>query len=243
MKNPKVLVACEESQVVCTAFREMGIEAYSCDIQEASGGHPEWHIFGDVTKILTPYPIRISRDKVRMGIEFYTNYGQEIHTIFGGWDLIIAHPPCTFLSCAGAQRLFRKGNIVVDDDRYLKAVEAAEFFKIFLDLPCKHVAVENPNIMRHKFGIKKYDQQIEPFMFGHPWRKRTNLWLKNLPKLQPTEIVEPTGYWVQRSGKRGKGCHGHRSAKIRARTFEGIGKAMASQWGTYLLNLEEDTNA
>lgn len=104
----KVLIACEESQAVCKAFRELGHEAFSCDIIECSGGHPEWHILGDVLKVLNPYPIQVAKDDVRMGIEFYTNYGQNAHTIWGKWDMIIASPPCTDLAVSGARHVKAK---------------------------------------------------------------------------------------------------------------------------------------
>lgn len=198
-----VLVACEESQEVCKAFRARGHTAFSCDIIPCSGGHPEWHIQADAREI-----IKLP------------------------WDLIIAHPPCTFLSCAGAERVFSKGGEVKDTERYERGKQAAEFFNVFLEADCDRIAIENPVIMRGAFGIRKYDQIIHPWQYGHPWHKRTCLWLKNLPPLVPTEIVEPTGYWVQRSGQRARGFRGgHRDPKMRARTFPGIAAAMAEQWG------------
>lgn len=215
----RVLVACEESQEVCKAFRALGHEAYSCDIQECSGGHPEWHIKGDVLPILN-------------GIcEVWTMDGAR-HEIPDRWDLIIAHPPCTYLSCAGAERLFRRDGVVIDRDRLQKAEQAMAFFNCFLDAKCKKIAVENPVIMWKRFGMPKYSQIINPYEFGHPWYKRTFLWLRGLPELTPTNIVEPTGYWVQRSGLRAKGSKGgHRDPKMRAKTFPGIARAMAEQWG------------
>lgn len=213
----KVLIACEESQTVCKAFRARGHEAYSCDIQEPSGGHPEWHILGDCLLYLR-------------GGHLSTMDGQ-VHDI-PAWDLIIAHPPCTYLSCAGAYRLFRKNGEVISQERYKKALEAADFFRQFLEVDCGMFAIENPVIMRDRFGIRKYDQIIEPYQFGDPWYKRTCLWLKGLPKLVPTKVVEPTGYWVQRSGQRAKGfTGGHRDPKMRSKTFPGIAEAMAEQWG------------
>ena len=112
------------------------------------------------------------------------------------------------------------------------ALRAAAFFLKFIEADCQKIAIENPVIMREKFEIRKYDQIIEPYQFGHPWHKRTCLWLKGLPKLVPTQIVQPTGYWVQRSGQRAKGfTGGHRDPKMRAKTFPGIARAMAEQWG------------
>lgn len=196
----RILIACEESQAVCIAMRELGHEAYSCDIQECSGGHPEWHIRGDALELL----------KMK-------------------WDMIIAHPPCTYLSVAGAQRTFPQSG-VPDPVRHAKGEAAAEFFKAFLTADCPRIAVENPVPMKC-FGLPEYDQIIHPYMFGHPWYKRTCLWLKGLPPLMPTELVQPTGYWVQRSGHRAKGeMGGHRDPKLRSKTFPGIAGAMAMQW-------------
>jgi hypothetical protein len=203
----RVLVACEESQAVANEFRARGHEAYSCDLI-ACGGHPEYHIQADAAQIL----------KIR-------------------WDLIVAHPPCTYLTAAGAVRLFNKDHSIKDRSRYEKGVSAAEFFKLFLYADCEHVAVENPVPMKC-FGLPEYDQIIEPYMFGDPWRKRTCLWLRGLPKLKPTKIVEPKGLWV------GSTCanrdpsiytryklNSNRDPKIRSKTFPGIARAMAEQWG------------
>lgn len=196
----RILIACEESQAVCIAMRELGHEAYSCDIQECSGGHPEWHIQADALELL----------KLK-------------------WDMIIAHPPCTYLSAAGAQRTFPVHG-VADPERYAKDEEAARFFRAFIETDCPRVAVENPVPMRC-FGLPRYDQIIHPYMFGHAWYKRTCLWLKGLPPLFATELVEPTGYWVQRSGHRAKNeMRGHRGPKLRSKTFPGIARAMAEQW-------------
>lgn len=196
----RILIACEESQAVCIEMRRLGHEAYSCDIQECSGGHPEWHIQADALELL----------KMR-------------------WDMIIAHPPCTFLSVAGAQRTFPVPG-VADPERYAKGESAARFFRAFLEADCPRVAVENPVPMRC-FGLPQYDQIIHPYMFGHPWYKRTCLWLKGLPPLFATGLMEPTGYWVQRSGHRAKGeMGGHRDPKLRSKTFSGIARAMAEQW-------------
>lgn len=197
----RILVACEESQVVTIELRRLGHEAYSCDIQECSGGHPEWHIKGDALELL----------KMK-------------------WDMIIAHPPCTYLSCAGAMRTFPKAG-VPDSARFKKGQEAAEFFIAFWNADCPRIAIENPLPMKC-FGLPDYAQVIHPYMFGDPWYKRTCLWLKGLPPLVMTESpVEPTGYWVQRSGARAKGyAGGHRDPKMRSKTFPGIARAMAEQW-------------
>ena len=193
----KVLVACEESQEVCKAFRELGHEAYSCDIQECSGGHPEWHLKQDVIPLLE----------------------QE-------WDLIIAHPPCTYLSNAGARHLYPHG--LLNMERYEKGLEAKEFFMKFLNCKCEKVCVENP-LPSKIFRLPDYSQIIQPYEFGHPYKKKTLLWLKNLPPLKPTCIVEcpqstkVAGNWFNTGGKDRQ--------KNRAKTFSGIAKAMAEQWG------------
>lgn len=218
----KVLVACEESQRTCTAFREKGHEAYSCDVQECSGGHPEWHIMGDALKIL------------RGGCDVVTMDGT-IHRIEGRWDLIIAHPPCTYLTNASAVRMKVKGQI--QKERYEKAMEAKAFFMAFLNADCDHICVENP-IPLKIVGLPQYSQIIEPWMFGEPWSKKTCLWLKGLPYLMPTEVVgEGVKPWVNGGCKDAHGNYRRfqgrreRDPKNRAKTFWGIAKAFAEQWG------------
>ena len=199
----KVLVACEESQEVCKAFRELGHEAYSCDIEPCSGGHPEWHLQCDALEMLK-LP----------------------------WDMIIAHPPCTYLSNAGANWLFDADHTIRDPEREKKGWEAKAFFEHFLNAKSSRIAVENPVPMRY-WNLPPYHQIIEPYMFGDPWRKKTCLWLRGLPILMATDIVVPEGLWVGSTSDR-KTKHklsGHRSAKIRSKTFPGIAKAMAEQWG------------
>lgn len=206
----KVLVACEESQAVCIEFRRGGHEAYSCDLQDCSGGHPEWHIKADARELL----------KLK-------------------WDLIIAHPPCTYLTSAGSVNTLDKYHRIKDLDRYLKGIEAAEFFMTFYNADCEKIAIENPAPMRI-FELPKYTQIIEPYMFGEPWKKRTCLWLRGLPKLIPDEIVEPLGTWVQQDGGPNSTTRtrndlymlrGVSGAKNRSKTFPGIANAMARQWG------------
>lgn len=215
----KVLVACEESQAVCKAFRELGHEAYSCDIQECSGGHPEWHILGDALKSIE-------------GGQITTMDGQ-IHDV-GKWDLLIAHPPCTYLSKAGGNRLRIKGEI--QQARFEKGVGAANFFMQFLNADCPRIAVENP-IPLKIFGLPQYSQIIQPFMFGDPWMKTTCLWLKGVPPLMATDVVVPTGKWVNSTDHRKIKANdewqksGKKSQKERSKTFPGIAKAMAEQWG------------
>ena len=207
----KVLVACEESQEVCKAFRAKGHEAYSCDIQEPSGGHPEWHILGDALAVLT-------------GGTITTMEGTR-HEI-GKWDLLIAHPPCTYLSNAGARFLYPKG--ILNEDRLKLGLAAKEFFMAFYNADCEKICIENPTPSR-VYELPKYTQVIQPWMFGHPVQKRTCLWLKGLELLKPTEIVEERqsskvpGNWFNKGGKERQ--------QNRAKTFPGIAKAMADQWG------------
>ena len=206
----RVLVACEESQAVCKAFRELGHEAYSCDLTPPSGGAPQWHIQADALELI----------KIK-------------------WDLIIAHPPCTFLTASSAIRLFSKDHQIKDREREAKGWKARAFFMALLEADCPRIAVENPCPLRH-FNLPPYSQIIEPYMFGDPWKKRTCLWLKGLPELEPTDIVEPKGLWVGSTSGRHKGTgrvkssytlSSKRDPKIRSKTFPGIAKAMAEQWG------------
>ena len=212
----KVLVACEESQRVCTAFREKGHEAYSCDLQPCSGGHPEWHIMQDVIPLLDG---RCS---------FKTTDGIE-HSIDGKWDLLIAHPPCTYLSNAGARFLYPNGKL--NEERLAKGMVAKDFFMHFYNADCDRIAIENP-IPSKVYGLPPYTQTIQPWMFGHPVQKKTCLWLNGLPELQPTNVVEErqstkiSGNWFNSGGKERQ--------KNRAKTFPGIAKAMAEQWGEIL---------
>ena len=163
----KVLVACEESQAVCIAFRKLGHEAYSCDTQECSGGHPEWHIKGDVLPLIN-------------GNKPFITMDGDLHAIVGTWDLLIAFPPCTYLTNAGSVRLRIKGEI--NKERMEKAVEAKAFFMKFLEADCQKICVENPTPGKiHQ--LPQYTQAIQPWWFGHPYTKRTCLWLKNLPPL------------------------------------------------------------
>ena len=208
-----VLVACEESQRVCIAFRERGHNAFSCDVEPCSGEHPEWHIMQDVIQLLDG---RCSF-KTMDGIE---------HSMNGKWDLIIAHPPCTYLSNAGARFLYPKG--VLNEERLAKGMIAKDFFMHFYNADCDRIAIENP-IPSKVYGLPPYTQTIQPWMFGHPVQKKTCLWLNGLPELQPTNVVEERqstkipGNWFNSGGKERQ--------KNRAKTFPGIAKAMAEQWG------------
>jgi hypothetical protein len=215
----RVLVACEESQRVCIEFRRLGHEAYSCDIQECSGGHPEWHIHGDALKALEAG-------------DFRTADGTQHHV--DKWDLLIAHPPCTYLSNAGARHLYR--NHTLQQERYEMGMEAKQFFMAFYNADCDRIVVENP-IPSRVFELPKYSQIIQPYEYGHPYTKRTCLWLKGLPKLVPTNIVEPIATWCpsgsysSKHGEQHKGVFTTDRARNRAKTFRGIARAMAEQWG------------
>ena len=220
-KPLKILVACEESQAVTKELRRLGHGAYSCDILPCSGGHPEWHVMADVIPLINGR------------CEFKTMDGKT-HRIEGRWDLLIAHPPCTFLTAAGAVRLFPNG--VRNEERFEKGKEAAAFFLSFWHADCERIAIENPVPMKC-FGLPEYSYIDEPFNHGDPWRKRTCFWLKNLEPLKPTNIVEPKELWV------GSTCanrdpsistryklRSNRDSKQRAKTFPGIARAIAEQW-------------
>lgn len=210
-----VLVACEESQEVCKAFRANGHNAFSCDIQDCSGGHPEWHIKGDVVPLLNGH------------CSFTTEGGWQV-VIPDKWDLIIAHPPCTYVSNAGARHLYPGGKKILNEERLRKGIEATHFFMRFLYADCEKIAIENP-VPSSVYCLPKYTQIIQPWMFGHPLQKKTCLWLKGLQPLVPTDICEERqsskvpGNWFNHGGKERQ--------KNRAKTFQGIAKAMAEQWG------------
>ena len=206
-----VLVACEESQEVCKAFRAKGHRAFSCDIQECSGGHPEWHIQGDCLPLLN-------------GNCTFQTADTHTHTQVGKWDLIIAHPPCTEL-CSSGQRWYAEGR-----KNYRLQREAIAFFYRFVMADCDKIAIENPvGVMSSAY--RKPDCIINPWQFGHPEQKKTCLWLKGLPPLHETDNVydymmtlplkERTRIWQMGSN------HG----KERSKTYPGIAKAMAEQWG------------
>lgn len=227
----KILVACEESQRVCSAFRARGHESYSCDIIECSGGHPEWHIQQDVLPLLNG------------NCEFTTVDGTP-HKIEGQWDMIIAFPPCTHLAVSGAPSFAKKR----EDGRQR---EGLEFFCKFFDADCDKVVIENPvNILSGDYCLKwfpniaeKYElprkpsQYIQPYEYGEPTRKKTGLWIKGLPNLKPTNIVEPelitykTKDGATRTDTLWHHYTGKGNGKERSKTFIGIAEAMAEQWG------------
>lgn len=175
----KVLVACEESQRVCIEFRKRGHEAYSCDIEPCSGGHPEWHIQSDVIPLLN-------------GQRHFFTCDNKVHYIYGKWDMIIAFPPCTYLTNAGARHLWKDHEL--NEERYKKGLEAKNFFMKFWNADCEKIVIENPTPSRI-FEIPEKTQVIQPWQFGHPYTKRTQLWIKGLPLLKPTDIVNPERTW------------------------------------------------
>lgn len=213
----KVLVACEESQEVTIELRKLGVEAYSCDILDCSGGHPEWHLKQDVSGLL--------KEK---------------------WDMVIGFPPCTYLTITG-NRWFDVGKYGQKAiDRYIQRMKAIEFFKSIMNANAKYVAVENPiGIMSTRF--RKPDQIIEPYQFGEPFEKKTCLWLKNLPCLEPTNIVEVPPRRVFKSGKSmavwyadSYGLKPKERARLRSKTFHGVAVAMATQWVKYIKEHENE---
>lgn len=221
----KVLIACEESQRVCIEFRKLGHEAYSCDIQECSGGHPEWHIMDDVLPLLNGH------------CSFKTMDGVE-HTVTDKWGLIIAHPPCTYLSNSSAVRLYKKinGETYINRNRFELGLQAKEFFMTIYSAECDKIAIENP-VPTGIYHLPKYTQIIQPYEYGEPWLKKTCLWLKGIPVLRPTNIVEPIGSWVSGGCKKSDGSPRSnkgttfRDSKRKSKTFPGIAQAMAQQWG------------
>ena len=203
----KILVACEESQAVTKAFRAKGHEAYSCDLIPCSGGHPEWHLQQDVIPLL--------KEK---------------------WDMIIAFPPCTYLTVTGNSwfNIEKYGDKAIQ--RHKDREIAVEFFMEFVNADCERIAIENPvGVMSTRY--RKPDQIIQPYQFGHPEKKTTCLWLKGLPKLMPTKIVEPE-FHIMKDGRKDPLWHYNsiglspaERALIRSKTFPGVAKAMAEQWG------------
>ena len=209
----KILIACEESQAVTKEFRALGHEAYSCDILPCSGGHPEWHIQDDVFNV-----------------------------VGGGYDLMIAHPPCTYLSVSGARHLYNKDK-TPNMDRYKNQKIALDFVQKLMDVNIPKIAIENP-ISVISTHIRKPDQIIQPYWFGDSASKSTCLWLKNLPKLKPTNMVSKGDFkeWIdKKTGKVKRQALWYYEAlqqaknsaerrTLRSKTFQGIAKAMATQW-------------
>ena len=234
----RVLVACEESQAVCSSFRERGHEAYSCDLQDCSGGHPEWHIVGDCLPILGGRCTVTTAD------------GKE-HEIPDRWDLLIAHPPCTYLSNVATKhfslRCTPPEKVV---ERWIERAKGAIFFMYFVLADCPRICVENP-VGFMNTAYRKPDQIIHPYFFAESeddtenyHEKRTCLWLKGLPQLERSTSLPPPPPMYILQGEKCKGkkigwCEGMRNikggqaerAKARSKTFPGIAKAMAEQWG------------
>lgn len=189
----KLLVACECSQTVTIAFRNLGYTAFSCDLLDEYGGHPEWHIKADAKEVIE----------------------------YGSWDMIIAHPPCTYLSNAAAHLLHPLPG-TTNPERYKLGIEAAEFFMFFWNLDCR-LCIENP-VPSRLFNLPEKSQIIQPYYFGDAYSKKTYLWLKKLPPLMPTLFCYKYESWVVKK----------KSSKSRSKTFNGIAAAMAAQWGGYL---------
>lgn len=217
-----VLIACEESQTVCIAFRERGHNAFSCDFQEPSGGHPEWHILGDAVKVLDGGTI--------------TTMDGRSHYV-GKWDLLIAHPPCTYLTNAGARHIWKGG--VLQPERVKLGIVARDLFMRFWYADVEKVVIENP-VPSTIFCLPQYTQIVQPFQFGHPVTKKTCLWIRGEEPLHPTNVVQPIKgrKMILKNGTVRYSCwemdyRGSKEerAKARSKTFPGIARAMAEQWG------------
>lgn len=245
----KILVACEESQAVTKELRRLGHEAYSCDIEPCSGGHPEYHIMQDVIPLLNGYCFFHTGDMTQ-------------HYINGKWDMIIAFPPCTHLAVSGARHFEKKRA----DGRQQRAIE---FFCQFLYADCDLIAIENPvgiisgDYIQKRFPKiadvyrlpRKPTQIIQPYEYGHPAKKTTCIWLKGLQKLKPTNIVDPGKFYISKDGRKfsvgasadmardenGKILRWNdpNTAKMRSKTYPGIARAMAEQWAGQADNTEE----
>lgn len=233
----KILVACEESQAVTKELRKLGHEAYSCDIEEQSGGHDEWHIMQDVIPL------------VNGNCEFHTA-DHKYHRIDGKWDMIIAFPPCTYLTSAGTRHYSLKCNPPDKVAARIKEREKAiSFFLIFANADCEKIAIENP-VGYMNTHWRKPDQIIHPYYFAESiddtenyYQKRTCLWLKGLPVLNRiNDLLVPEPQYICQGekckGKKIGWCEGIKGttggqkgrAKARSKTFPGIAKAMADQW-------------
>lgn len=255
----KILVACEESQSITKAFRSLGHEAYSCDLQPCSGGHPEWHFQDDALKVaagwfdineVTINPNFALKLNVWSDVQEY-EYGKDcdehrIRQIGWEWDMMIAHPPCTYLSVSGARWMYH------NEDKHLPFAErrphpkhpnrrqyqreALDFVRALMDAPIPRIAIENP-VSVISSQIRKPDQIIQPWQFGHEATKKTCLWLKNLPKLEHTDVVGKGERTVFSSGKSHPKWYADalklspaERQKVRSATFPGIAKAIATQW-------------
>lgn len=218
-----VLIACEESQAVCKAFREKGHTAFSCDIIDCSGGHPEWHIKQDVLPLLNG------------NCKFTTGDGTK-HYLHGKWDMIIAFPPCTYLCNTGTPHLNVEKYGQKAIERAKKREEAFDFFMRFINADCEKIVCENPVGLPNS-RYRKPDQIVNPWQFGEPYAKKTCLWLKGVPALKPScekkpENLKSYAYhtMVDENGKT-ISWDSQLSKKLRSKTFPCIAQAMAEQWG------------
>lgn len=204
----RVLIACEASGKTCCAFRRLGYTAFSCDIQDTYGVAPQWHIKGDALQVIND-----------------------------NWDLIISHPPCTYLSRCQGNLIFDRVNgssVIIDSDRFSLGLQAVDFFMKMLNAPAPFICVENPRPLK-VWGLPKPSCTIQPFEFGHPYTKATCLWLKGLPPLMPTDLFDPSfcRSWmrcVPGFSKRTK----YKQARLRSETFQGISNAFAEQYGSFV---------
>lgn len=213
-----VLVACEESQAITIELRKLGHNAFSADLKPCSGGHPEYHICGDVLPLINGC------------CSFATSDGI-VHEQPDRWDMIIAHPPCTYLTNAGACRLYI--NNKVDMQRYRKGLAAKEFFMKIYNADCEKICIENPSPLKI-YNLPRYSQIIHPYMFGDPITKRTCLWLKGLPFLETTNDVgrPPTVTYIRQDGRKHYRCwtQNRHGSEVRSKTFRGIAVAIATQF-------------
>lgn len=245
MNKINVLIACEESQRVCIEFRKLGFNAYSCDLLECSGEHPEWHFQQDVLKVIEEHGGTLQNKQ---------------HISVDRWDIMIAHPPCTFLAVSGAQWYYHPADkgLPIEKrrphpkypNRAKDREEAVRFFLKLAEADIPFIAIENPiGIMNTRY--RKADQIVQPYHFGDSASKKTCLWLKNLPPLEYTEVVDPGEFIEFKSGRRiakwySDGLTKTKTAKERqvwrSKTFPGFARAIADQWGKYvsktLLNKE-----
>jgi len=254
----KVLIACEESQAICKEFRLLGHEAYSCDLLPCSGGHNEWHFQDDVIEVMNGWfdmnEVTINHNfdlkfNVWSDQEEYEYKEHRIRQIGWNWDLMIAHPPCTYLAVSGARWLYNKDG-TKNQERWKNQEEALDFVRKLMNAPIKHIALENPISVISSY-IRKPDQIVQPYMFGDEAQKSTCLWLKNLPLLKPTNIVGKGEFiefiandgkkkrqpkWYFEALKNAKTTEERRT--LRSKTFPGMAKAIAKQWSqpkNYLL--------
>ncbi len=219
----KILIMGEESQTICKAFRDKGHEAFSCDLQPCSGGHPEWHIQADMWQAF--------EGKYHTGLHHVT----ENYT----WDMVIVHIVCTYMSNSGALRLYKNGKKVngIDSDRWSKMLQSTEDFNRALSLPVDKLILENPIMHCHAREriIRPWTQTIQPYEYGHPETKRTCLWLKGVPPLRPTNILPmPENKRWENQSPSGNNNLGKGKGKERSKTYSGWAQAMADQWSDIL---------